>query len=168
MYENKYVERELDPVHVYKVYAEKRTPSMLEADTPFYLSINCSKTLTHEELKDSCWFKAQPMGVNKLITFLKELGKAANITQKKKKNHAGRKTLVQKLENRRVAGNQIIQVTRHKNIQSLNNCNQLRERQQKNISKILSSSGSASTSGVAEDMARASHSYHLTPSCAHS
>ena len=59
-----------------------------------------------------------------------------------KTNHSGRKTLVQKLQDNNVPPNQIVQVTGHKNLQSVNYYSLLRERQMENISKILSSSSS--------------------------
>lgn len=39
-----------DPVHVYKMYKEKRPPYMLEPDSSFYLSVNYFKTETHASL----------------------------------------------------------------------------------------------------------------------
>jgi len=116
---------------------------MLEPDAPFYLSVNHFKTLSYHKLEDCFWFKAQPMGINKLDSIMKEMCKAAKITLKT--NHAGRKTLVQKLQDNGVPAKQIIQVTGHKNIQSINNYSQLGEKQQENISKILSSSNSSAT-----------------------
>ena len=51
-------------------------------------------------------------------------------------------TLLQKLQDSYVLPNQIVQITGHKNLQSINNYSSLRERQMENISKILSSSSS--------------------------
>ena len=59
-----------------------------------------------------------------------------------KTNHSGRKTLVQKLQDNNVPPNQIVQVTGHNNLQSVNYYSLLRERQMENISKIMSSSSS--------------------------
>ena len=56
-----------------------------------------------------------------------------------KTNHTGRKTLVQKLQDNDDLPNQIIQITGHKNLQSINNYCSLRERQIENISNILTS-----------------------------
>ena len=57
-----------DPVHVYiyKMYKEKRPPSMLEPDSSFHLSVNYFKIETHASVEGKNWFKAHPMGVNKL------------------------------------------------------------------------------------------------------
>ena len=88
---------------------------MLEPDSSFYLSVNYFKTETHASVEDKTWFKAQPMGVNKLNNIMKDMTEAAGIPGKT--NHSGRKTLVQKLQDTGVPPNQIIQITGHKNLQ---------------------------------------------------
>ena len=105
------------PVHVYKMYKEKRPPSMLEPDSGFYLSVNYFKTETHASVEGKNWFKAQPMGVNKLSNIMKDTTQAAGISGKT--NHSGRKTSVKKLQDSGVPPNQIIQITGHKNVQSV-------------------------------------------------
>ena len=132
-----------DPVHVYKIYKEKRPPSLLEPDSSFYLSVNYFKTETHASVEGKNWFKAQPMGVNKLNSIMKDMTQAAGISGKTK--HSGRKTLVQKLQDSGVPPNQIIQITGHKNLQSVNNYSSLREKQMESISRILSSTTKAAT-----------------------
>ena len=73
-----------DPVQVYKMYKEKRPPSMLEPDSSFYLSVNYFKTETRASVEGKNWFKAQPMGVNKLNNIMKEVTQAAvNFRQNK-------------------------------------------------------------------------------------
>ena len=49
-----------------------------------------------------------------------------------------RKHLVQKLTDERLPPNQIIQISGHKNVNSLNNYSHLKAEQTKNISSILS------------------------------
>ena len=80
------------------------------------------------------------MGVNKLNSLMKEMTETAGISVKT--NYSGGETLVQKLQDNDVPPNQIVQITGHKNLLSINNYSSLRERQIKNISKILSSSSS--------------------------
>ena len=94
-------------------------------------------------MEDKNWFKAQPMGVNKLNNIMKDMTQAAGISGKT--NHSGRKTLVQKLQDSGVPPNQIIQITGHKNLQSINNYSSLREKQMESISRILSSTTKAAT-----------------------
>ena len=55
-----------DPVHGYKMYKDIPPPSMLEPDSSFYLSDNYFQTETRASVEGKNWFKAQPVGVNKL------------------------------------------------------------------------------------------------------
>ena len=132
-----------DPVHVYKMYKGKRPPSMLEPDSSFYLAVNYFKTETHSSVEGKNWFKAQPMGVNKSNNIMKDMTQAVGISGKT--NHSGRKILVQKLQDSAVPPNQIIQITGHKKLQSVNNYSSLREKQMESISRILSSTTKAAT-----------------------
>ena len=61
-----------DPEHVYKMYKENKPPSILEPDSSFYLSVNYFKTETRASVEGKNWFKAQPMGVNKLNNIMKD------------------------------------------------------------------------------------------------
>ena len=81
------------------------------------------------------WFKAQPMGVNKLNKIMKAMTQAAGIPGKT--NNSGSKPLVQKLQESGLPPNQIIQITGHKNLQSVNNYNSLWEKQVESISRNL-------------------------------
>ena len=135
MYQNKTAESaEREPVQVYEAYKDKRPENMLKPESPFYLAVNYFKTEGELKSESSKWFKSQPMGVNKLNSLMKEMTETAGISVKT--NHSGRKTLVQKLQDNDVPPNQIVQITGHKNLQSINNYSSLRERQMENISKI--------------------------------
>ena len=73
-----------DPVHVYKMYKEYRPPSILEPDSSLHLSVNYFKTESRASVEGKNWFKAQPMGVNKLNNIMKEVTQAAvNFRQNK-------------------------------------------------------------------------------------
>ena len=89
------------------------------------LTVNHFKSSVQGQQRDCTWFIAQPMGVNKLNSILKDMCEVGGIPRKT--NHAGRKTLVQKLQDNDVPPNQIIQITGHKNLQSINNYSGLRE-----------------------------------------
>ncbi|CAH3140317.1 unnamed protein product, partial [Porites evermanni] len=117
MYEQPSLPPERNPVFVYKFYKAKRPNETLVEDAPFYLAVN------HQlAFPDTKWFKPQPMGVNKLNSLMKECAAAAGIGENKRiTNHSGRKTLTQTLLNHDVPPTQIIQVTGHKNLQSVNN-----------------------------------------------
>ena len=136
MYSNPNLTADRDPVRVYKTYRSKRPESMNLPNSPFYLATNI-----HSNLYDSKpWFKAQPLGVNKLNSLAKDMAKQANLDQTNKRitNHSARKHLVQKLNDNNVPANQIMQITGHKNINSVNNYSSLSDGQMQQISNILS------------------------------
>ena len=133
-----------DPVQVNKMYKEKQPTYMLKPDSSFYLSVNYFKTETHASVEGKNWFKAQPMGVNKLNNIMKYMTQAAGISGKT--NHSGRKTLVQKVQESGIPPNQIIQITGYKNLQSVNNYSSLQVKQMKSIPRILSMTTKAATS----------------------
>ena len=140
MYENLEVSPERNPVYLYKFFKAKRPEKTLSIDSPFYLSVN-QTSANKLALPETKWFKSQPMGVNKLNSLMKDCAEMAEIgLDKRITNHSARKTLVQTLQDKNVPPTQIIQVTGHKNLQSVNNYSTLREKQQEDISTILSSS----------------------------
>ena len=61
-------------------------------------------------------------------------------------NHSARKRMIQKLNDHEVPPTHIMQISGHKNVQSLNNYSSLSEKQQRDISNIMSASTSASGS----------------------
>ena len=65
-------------------------------------------------------------------------------TDKKLVNHSTRKHLVQKLVDNDVPPNEIIQITGHKNVHSLNNYSTLSDKKQQQISAVLSNTASTS------------------------
>ena len=71
-----------DPVFVDKVYSEKRPSSMKDSDSPFYLGINYTKNPTEKP-----WFKASPMGVNKLNSLMKTMAEAKTYQPHRTKNY---------------------------------------------------------------------------------
>ena len=65
-------------------------------------------------------------------------------TDKKLVNHSTRKHLVQKLVDNDIPPGEIIQITRHKNVNSLNNYSSLSDKKQQQISAVLSNAASTS------------------------
>ena len=119
---------------------------MLEPDSSFYLAVNYFQTETHASVEGNNWFKAQPMGVNKLDNIMKDVTQAVGISNSGKTNNSGRKTLAQKLQDSGVIPNQITQIIAgHKNVQSVNNYSSLTEKQMESISRILSWTTKAAT-----------------------
>ncbi|XP_031554010.1 uncharacterized protein LOC116291027 [Actinia tenebrosa] len=124
-----------DPVAAYEFYAEKRPVEMNEDDAPFYLAINnCSKQGTGKP-----WFKKNAVGVNKLNGLMKTMAEKAGIstTQLNLANHSGRKTMMQTLTKKNIPPTDIIQLSGHKNLQSVNNYAIMSEKQQIEMSRTL-------------------------------
>lgn len=102
------------PVTAYLAYKERRPAEMMNDDSPFYLAVNIQ---TPREGK--CWFKASPLGVNSLRSMVKNMIASSQLqTDRKLVNHSTRKHLVQKLVDN-VPLNEIVQITGHKNVNSI-------------------------------------------------
>ena len=145
MYENLSVPDERNPISAFKLYMTKRPKKTLVDGSPFYLTI---KNLGREKLALSSakWFKCQPMGVSKLNTLIRDCSKAAGLaTDKRITNYSARKTLVQKLRDSDVPPTEIVQITGHKNLQSINNYSSSGEKQQMAISTLLSTACSSTS-----------------------
>ena len=129
-----------DPVRVYKIYASKRPLGYSLPENPFYLA----STTKNSPANSETWFKRNPVGVNKLSSMMSRMSKNAGIsTEKNLSNHSARKYLVQKLSDHNVPPNQIMQISGHKNVSSINSYSHLNEQQHSNISSILHSSSNA-------------------------
>lgn len=128
---------ERDPVAVYQLYKSKRPDSMLSNEHPFYLGINHCRNAVHQASK--MWFKAQPLGINKINVIMKTMFKDAGLQEggQKVANHSGRKTMIQKLKDAKVPDTEIMQVSGHRNIQSLNTYSHMSEGRQEEISHTL-------------------------------
>ena len=129
-----------DPVKAYHLYASKRPEQMNSADSPFYLAVNYTKLAQSSKP----WFKAAPMGINKLNSLMKTMAQKGGLHAENLTNHSARKRMIQKLNDQEVPPTHIMQVSGHKNVQSLNNYSSLSEKQQRDISNILSASTSGS------------------------
>ena len=127
-----------DPLRAFHLYAAKRPEQMNSEDSPFYLAVNLTKMANSSKP----WFKASPMGVNKLNSLMKTMAQKAGLNAENLTNHSGRKRMIQKLNDQEVPPTHIMQISGHKNVQSLNNYSSLSEKQQRSISNILSSTTS--------------------------
>ena len=132
---------ERDPVLFYRQYASKRPDDMNNKDSPFYLAINH----TRNPASGKPWFKSAPMGVNKLNALLKIMAQKAELDTSNLSNHSARKRMIQKLSEQNVPPTHIMQVSGHKNVQSINNYSCLSVQQQRDISNILAVSGRTSS-----------------------
>ena len=66
------------PVKAYHLYASKRPEQMNSADSPFYLAINYTKLAQSSKP----WFKAAPMGINKLNSLMKTMAQKGGLLTK--------------------------------------------------------------------------------------
>ena len=126
-----------NPVQAYHLYASKRPEQMKSDDSPFYLAINYTRVANSSKP----WFKAVPRG-----SLMKTMAEKAGLNAENLTNHSPRKQMIQKLNDHEVPPTHIMQISRHKNVQSLNNYSSLSEKQQQDISDIMSASTSASGS----------------------
>ena len=128
---------ELCPIALFKMYQSLRPLEYCHPTDPFYISTNTKFTLpeitpnTNEK-----WFKAQPIGVNRLASLMSSMSKRAGIRYLT--NHSARKHLVQKLSDGGIPATHIMQISGHKNVNSINNYSSININQQKEISKIIS------------------------------
>ena len=110
-----------------KKYIQKRPPQMCKIDSPFYLAVNYDPSSTNE-----FWYKQQRMGKDRISSIMKRMGNTAEISGGKT-NHSVRKTMVTALTKHNVPETQIIQLTGHKHLQSLNAYKKASMDQQKDI-----------------------------------
>lgn len=136
---------EKDPVAVYKFYAEKRPKEMDVDEAPFYLAINNCR-------KDSSkpWFKKSAVGVNTLNSLMKRMADKAGFGPNLK-NHSGRKTMMQTLTDNNIPPTDIIQLSGHKNLQSVTNYSTVSQSQQMKMSRALSGLATAKEGGSSND-----------------
>ena len=133
MYEDK-INPNRCPVNAYLAYKEHRPAEMLTDGSPFYLAVNKEAPKHGQQ-----WYKCSPLGVNSLRSMLKKMASDAELqTDKKLVNHSTRKHLVQKLIDNEIPPNEIVQITGHKNVSSLNNYSTLSSAKRQCISAVLS------------------------------
>ncbi|KAL3855020.1 hypothetical protein ACJMK2_014251 [Sinanodonta woodiana] len=104
-------------------------------ESPFFLSVNVENPKPGQ-----CWYKKTPMGINKLYGIMKKMmtDTGLSLTDKRITPYSVRKHLIQKLNDEGIPANHIVQISGHKNINSLNNYSNLNPAQSRNISNILS------------------------------
>lgn len=134
-----------DPVEIYKFYSEKRPADMSGIDDPFYLAPRTVPIL--EDDIDCVWFKKQKVGMRKLGQILKCMAENAGLNGSKNlTNHSARKHLVQKLRDSDIPPTEIMQISGHKNLQSILNYSRISESKQKQCSNLLSTVSSSQNS----------------------
>ena len=119
------------PVEAFKDYARHRPPSSSTPDSRFYLQPMRSITNTQ-------WFSAQPMGRTSLGNLAKSMSTAGGLPERRT-NHSARKTAIKTLLHANVPPTEVMQLSGHRNVQSLNSYSEVSTRQQQQMSSILSS-----------------------------
>ena len=110
---------------------------MNKPGAPFYLGVNHTT-----KNSDKSWFKASAMGVNKLNSLMKTMAEKAGLDNSHLTNHSAQKCMIQTLNDKDIPPSHIMQLSGHKNVQSINNYSHVSQEQQKSMSRILSGSTS--------------------------
>ena len=130
------------PVEAYKFYASKRPEGMRDPDSTFYVA---TRTVPLRDPENDKWFINQHVGQKKLSKMMKQMQITGELNPAKRlTNHSARKHLVQKLRDSDVAPTDIMQISGHKNIQSVLTYSKMNEKQHRVCSDILSKSSTKS------------------------
>ena len=100
-------------------------------DSPIYLGIKI-----HRATYDPLWYVAQPMGKNKIQDIVPEMARNAGI-KAKLTNHSLRRMTCQNLLSSGISPTVVIQLTGHKNVNSLQNYILADDKQQQTMSNVL-------------------------------
>ena len=122
----------------------KRPAECLSPESRFYL-----RPLKNFETSDT-WFSNEPHGKNTLCNFGKRMAEQAALGTARKSNHSARKTAIELLLHENVPPTNVMQISGHKNVQSLNSYATMSLEQQQSVSHIISkqTSGPASSSTI--------------------
>ena len=132
------------PVNIYKTYRDKRPQGYSNPDDPYYIAA----TTVVNPGPNQAWFMRGPVGQNKLKTTMKRMVSRANMqSDKRLTNTSVRKHLCQKLMENQVPDTQAVQITGHKNPNSLNNYRSLNSAQKNHISSLLANTNTVQQPG---------------------
>lgn len=109
---------------------------MCEPESPFYLQVHQSWNKTGTDQPAQVWYKDQPLGEHSLGNMMKEMARDGGLPGRKT-NHSGRKTTVKRLKEAGFENTDIMQVTGHKNVQSLNSYCTVPNKTMKKMSETL-------------------------------
>lgn len=128
-------DKENDPVNLYKLYRDKRPQDYSNSDDPFYIA---PRTTALKKDTDP-WFLRQKVGMKKLGSIMKMMALKGGLDPNKRlTNHSARKHLVQKLRDNNIPPTDIMQMTGHRNVQSVINYSSISDKRQLECSAILS------------------------------
>ena len=122
------------PVALFKQFVERRSLNMRWSG-PFYLSFKRNR-----RLNDNIWFKTLPMGEITISNMMKTTVADTSLEESHKKftNHSSRKTTVSKLKKANVESSDIVKVTGHRSVQSLDDYDEADVEEQRRLSSAIS------------------------------
>ena len=109
----------------------QRPSQMCQFHSPFYLAVN------YKPSPGSKLYKNQRMGKDRIGQFMKRIASEGALSGKKT-NHSVGKTMITSLASSNIPDTQIMQISGHRNVQSLNSYKQVSLQQQQKVSHILS------------------------------
>ena len=122
------------PVLYYKLFKARRPQKVNSPESPFYLAVN------HQTWRQSqVWYKSSPLITNKIGKFMSTAAKNAGLSAQNKKisNHSVRKTSISRLLDAGVPENFVMQLSGHKNLQSLSSYKSASITHQRHMSDTL-------------------------------
>jgi hypothetical protein len=129
------------PVKMFKTYIRRQPSDSLKPDSKFYLSVlprYHDNNSTFDEENSNIWYSMQPMEKNHLGEIVKDMADKTQLSARKV-NHSARKTTVTSLLHSNIEATTVMQLTGHKNVESVNEYGSASFQQQMNMSNILSS-----------------------------
>lgn len=147
------------PVKTFNKYIKRRPAATLTPENRMYIS--SLHKITPDPPIISEWFSKQPMEKNKLGDLAKTLSEKGGLSGRKV-NHSVDKTTLTSLLHSKVEATQIMQLTGHRNVESMNQISPASLKQQETMSNILtdiscrnrgvSSNGNISSTSKQEDL----------------
>ena len=132
------------PVLYYNLFKARRPQKANSPESPFSLTVN------HQTWRQSqVWYKGSPLGKNEIGKFMSTAAKNVGLAAQNKKisNHSVRKTSISHLLDAGVPGNFVMQLSGHKNLQSLSSYKSASIAHRRHMSDTLSR-GSMSNNGT--------------------
>ena len=125
------------PIAAYKLYASKRPTSMNNPDSPFFLAINVKNPKSGQ-----AWYKNMPLGINSIYNLTKNMRLQCSAINSDRRitNHSVRKHLMQKCVDFNLPPTETVQISGHKNLQSVNNYSHMNMNKQKQVARALTNS----------------------------
>ena len=134
-------------------------PADMLKDDKFYIQANNSSN------KTGIWFKKQIVGINKISGIMPKMIKEAGITSDRRlTNTSARKHLLTKLADHNIPDRQIVQISGHKNISSINHYAHMSRKRQSEISDIMSGNNNSNNSAKSLCTSKSNTEFSTQPS----